>query len=113
MARSDLVGCQWPFFSLTYCFVRFINYKYSVGYGDICPGKLSLLGKIFLVLFSMASLGTFCGPVMDLASSWRSQVPGSLFVVAGLVLGTGVVVFSVIEGLSQSEAIYASVITGK
>mmetsp|Transcript_19912 Transcript_19912/g.25647 ORF Transcript_19912/g.25647 Transcript_19912/m.25647 type:complete len:233 (-) Transcript_19912:153-851(-) len=84
----------------------------TVGFGDICPGETIFFGKIFLVLFSLSGLGIFCGPIMDLASSWRYQIPGGIPTLASFTLGVGVLVFTTFEGLDQTDAIYASVITG-
>jgi hypothetical protein len=80
--------------------------------GDICPGNLDPLGKLFIVLFALSGLGFFCGPLLEVASSWTKHVPGGLATLASLTLGIGVAVFSNIEGVSHSEAFYASVITG-
>lgn len=80
--------------------------------GDICPGNLDPLGKLFIVLFALSGLGFFCGPLLEVASSWTKHVPGGLATLASLTLGIGVAVFSNIEGVSHSEALYASIITG-
>jgi len=85
----------------------------SVGYGDICPGELTFIGKVFIVLFALGGIGIFVGPIMDLASSWRLYVPGGLLTLLSLTVGIGVAIFTMIEGIPQSEAIYASIITGK
>ena len=87
-------------------------YHNSVGFCDICPGETNLAGKVFLILFSLCGLGIFCGPIMDLASSWRHQIPGGLPTLASFTIGIGVMVFTTFEGLAQTDAIYASVITG-
>ena len=58
-------------------------------------------------------MGFFCGPLLEVASSWTNHVPGGLATLASLTFGVGVVLFSNIEGVSQSEATYASVIIGK
>jgi hypothetical protein len=93
-----------------FAFTYFIN---SVGYGDICPGDLTTTGRIFLVCFSLGSLGTFCGPFMELTSSWKDKVPGGTATLASLALGMGTTIFTMLEGLPQSEAVYASIVTGK
>ena len=49
---------------------------------------------------------------MDVAASWQGRVPGGLASLAAWVLGLGITIFTTIEGLSQTDAIYASVITG-
>lgn len=87
----------------------------TIGYGDICPGAdLEPISKFFLVLFAMSGLGFFCGPILDLASSWRNHIPAGGFVMlASLTLGIGVALFTTFEGVSQSEAVYASVIAGE
>jgi hypothetical protein len=99
--------------SLTTVSLCVVYCGYSVGYGDICPGKLTFESKIFLTLYLYAGLGIFCGPVMNHASSWRHHVPGGLTSLASLTIGIGAAIFTYMEGLSQSEAIYASVITGE
>jgi len=50
--------------------------------------------------------------MLDLASSWKNHVPGGFPVLVSVTLGLGVALFSMLEGLSQSEAAYASVIAG-
>lgn len=84
----------------------------TVGFGDICPGQTNFVGKVFLVIFTLSGLGIFCGPILDLASAWRFQIPGGLLTLASVTLGVGILVFSHIEGLPQSDAVYASIITG-
>jgi hypothetical protein len=55
----------------------------------------------------------FCGPFMELTSSWKDTVPGGAATLAGLALGMGVTIFTMLEGFPQSEAVYASIVTGK
>jgi hypothetical protein len=50
---------------------------------------------------------------MELASSWKDQVPGGVATLASLAMGMGVTIFTMLEGLPQSEAVYASIVTGK
>jgi CBS domain containing-hemolysin-like protein len=70
-------------------------------------------GKVFLVTFVLCGMGMFCGPVMDITSSWRTQVPhGGVIVLSSVVLGAGVAIFTSIEGVSNTDALYASIITG-
>jgi hypothetical protein len=67
----------------------------TVGYGDICPGPdTSLEGKVFLIALSFLGLGFFCGPVMDFASSWHSEVPGGPLGLAAVTLGLAVALFT-------------------
>lgn len=81
--------------------------------GDICPGDLAPISKLFLVLFALSGLGFFCGPLLEVSSSsWTKHVPGGLATLATLTVGIGVAIFSNIEGVSQSEAFYASIIAG-
>jgi Ion channel len=88
-------------------------YFSRIGYGDICPGNLSSYGKLFLVVFVLCGMGMFCGPVMDITSSWRTQVPyGGVIVLSSVVLALGVIIFTSIEGVSNTDALYASIITG-
>ena len=67
-----------------------------------------------MVLFAACGLGFFCGPILDLASSWKRHVPvGGFVMMASLTVGIGVALFTALEGMSQSEAVYASVIAGE
>eukprot|EP00542_Grammatophora_oceanica_P011081 CAMPEP_0194027002 /NCGR_PEP_ID=MMETSP0009_2-20130614/1236_1 /TAXON_ID=210454 /ORGANISM="Grammatophora oceanica, Strain CCMP 410" /LENGTH=210 /DNA_ID=CAMNT_0038665923 /DNA_START=156 /DNA_END=788 /DNA_ORIENTATION=- len=85
----------------------------TVGYGDVCPsGNMESAGKTFLVFFSFAGLGFFCGPIMDLAASWKNQVPGGIISIASLTLAIGIFLFTYLENMSHLEAAYFSVITG-
>jgi Ion channel len=73
---------------------------FRVGYGDICPGTdVTIEGRIFLILLALGSLGFFCGPVLDLASSWHKKLPGGgpLSVVL-VVVALGVAIYSYLEG---------------
>lgn len=49
---------------------------------------------------------------MDLASSWKHQVPGGIFAVASMTLLLGVMLFTTLEDLTHLEAAYFSVIAG-
>ena len=84
----------------------------TVGYGDICPDAPNDQGKLFLVLLSFLGLGLFCGPIMDLASSWRHSVPGGNVGTVIATIGLGVGLFTHFEGMSVKDAAYYSVITG-
>lgn len=86
---------------------------FRVGFGDICPAKnLSPLGKVFIVVTSFCGLGMFCGPVMEVASVWSANVPGGMLALTSLTIAAGVVIFTSIEGMTESDAAYMSVITG-
>lgn len=104
--------------AIALCFCLFCREKLSfnqrkrVGFGDICPGKTTFFGKLFLILFSLSGVGIFCGPIMDQASAWRHQIPGGLPALASFTIGIGVLVFSSFEGVTYLDAVYASVITG-
>lgn len=87
-------------------------YNISVGFGDICPGELEFESRLFLIVFVYASLATFCGPVMTLASNWSSYVPGGTIALVAFTIGLGTIIFTTVEGLSHTHAVYASVITG-
>ena len=67
---------------------------------------------MFLLAFVVASLGFFCGPVLQLGAAWRHAIPGGLPTVGSFVLGLGITVFTMVEGLDQFEALYAAVVTG-
>jgi hypothetical protein len=95
------------------CMCMYVSFSTTrVGYGDICPTKESPIeGKLFIVVISFLGLGMFCGPLLAITSSWRYQFPGGIAALASWTLGMGVLIFTR-EGLSTTEAIYASVITG-
>lgn len=81
--------------------------------GDICPDKkLATVSKLFIVLLVLAGLGFFCGPMLEMTSSWTTYVPGGLFTLASISIGVGVTLFSNLEGIPNSDAIYASFIVG-
>lgn len=84
----------------------------TVGYGDICPGKVDDFGKIFLIALSFTGLGFFCGPVMDFAASWKESVPGGVLGVAAVTIAIGVALFTQLEGWEPLDAAYYSVVTG-
>lgn len=54
----------------------------------------------------------FCGPVMDLAASWSSKVPGGMLALTALTIAIGVVLFTRLEEMSETDAAYMSFITG-
>mmetsp|Transcript_3563 Transcript_3563/g.6328 ORF Transcript_3563/g.6328 Transcript_3563/m.6328 type:complete len:196 (+) Transcript_3563:81-668(+) len=94
----------------------------TVGYGDICPATKSPEMKMFTVSLALLALGFFCGPVMDLTSSWKDflhnqgavgwQYRLGVASVLLVTLATGAVLFTTIEGWPVSEALYFSMITG-
>ena len=73
---------------------------------------MSSAGKAFIVITAATGLGMFCGPIMDLASSWKDSVPGGLLALASVTFATGAVMFSYIEEMSEFDAAYLSFITG-
>jgi hypothetical protein len=83
----------------------------SVG-GDICPGDLTTTGRIFLVVFSLgvsACLWTIHGDDIILEGSGSGlQQPWRV-----LLSGMGVTILPCLKGSPQSEAVYASIVTGK
>ena len=87
---------------------------FSVGYGDICPGNISWLGRTFIVFLSFLGLGMFCGPIMDLAASWKDRLPlGGTMVLFSSTVTTGVLLFCYLLGeMTETEAVYFSIITG-
>mmetsp|Transcript_23343 Transcript_23343/g.57442 ORF Transcript_23343/g.57442 Transcript_23343/m.57442 type:complete len:174 (-) Transcript_23343:273-794(-) len=93
-----------------YCSVMSLT---TVGFGDICPGEMDIVGRIFLTILPLFGLGFFCGPIMDLASSWQTMVPGGAFSVGSLTLMMGVTMLTTVEELSYSEAVHLCVITGE
>lgn len=82
-------------------------------FGDICPGEPGIVGRIFLTVLPLFGLGFFCGPILDLASSWQKMVPGGVVSVGSVTLALGVVMLTAFEDISISEAIHLCVITGK
>jgi hypothetical protein len=93
-----------------YCIPYYAYYR--VGFGDICPGKMTLESRVFLIMFVFTSMGLFCGPVLSLASSWKRYVPGGVLTLATVTIGVGATIFTGMEDLSQEDAIYASIIAG-
>jgi hypothetical protein len=85
---------------------------YRVGFGDICPGKMTLWGRVFLVCLLLMGLGIF-GAVLEVFATWRHHIPGGYITMLSFVIGMGAAVFIALEGYSESEAIYASIITSK
>ena len=57
-------------------------------------------------------LGMVCGPLVAVMSSWRHEVPGGWMVVTTMTFGLGILIFTHCEGLSTTDAIYASIMTG-
>jgi hypothetical protein len=57
----------------------------------------------------------FCGPMMDIAASWKDSVPlGGTVALLTSMIATAVFIFSyLLEEMSESEAIYFSIITGE
>ena len=101
--------------SLIICILTsyFTEAQYSVGFGDICPGAdMDTIGRTFIVLLSFCGLGMFCGPVMDFASSWTQDVPGGAIGAALTTLTLGVGLFTVLEGFTETEAVYFTFVVG-
>jgi hypothetical protein len=61
---------------------------------------------------AFCGLGMFCGPVMELASSWSKTVPGGMPALTTLTIAIGVAIFTFIEKMSELDAAYMSFITG-
>jgi hypothetical protein len=65
------------------------------------------------VALAFSGLGMFCGPIMDLAASWKNKLEGRVALL-GTLVATAVFVFAfLLEEMSQAEAAYFSIITGK
>ena len=71
------------------------------------------MGKVFIIMYVLCGLGFFCGPLLDITSSWMNHVPGGITTVTIVTVGIGVILFNHLEDISPSDAIYASVIVGK
>lgn len=107
---EDFLFCAYCLFLLLYLFV----YYNSVGFGDICPSdNLSTVGRAFIVTMAFCGLGMFCGPVMELTSSWSTTVPGGMLALTTLTIALGVAIFTyILEEMSELDAAYMSFITG-
>jgi len=92
-----------------YCSVMTLT---TIGFGDICPGQTDFTGRIFLTFLPILGLGFFCGPLLELASSWQRQVPGGIVALASFTLALGVSMLTALEGFSYSDAAHLCVITG-
>ncbi|CAB9510961.1 Ion channel [Seminavis robusta] len=109
MIAEDAGGTKWV--NAVYCSIMTLT---TVGFGDICPGDISGAGRTFIVILSFSGLGMFCGPIMDLAASWKHNLPmeGAVVLLSSTV-ATGIFLFSyLLEEMSESEAAYFSIITG-
>lgn len=86
-----------------------------MGFGDICPSEISDVGRLFIVILAFSGTGIFCGPIMDLTSSWKDNIPiGGNIALLTFVVSSAVMVFSyLLEEMSHSEAAYFSIVTGK
>jgi len=99
-----------PFVNAFYCSVMTLT---TVGFGDICPGNFSdPLGDLFLLVLPLSGLGFFCGPILTMASSWQSRVPGGVLSLGSLTLALGVSMLTVFEGMELKDAIHLSIMTG-
>lgn len=55
----------------------------------------------------------FCGPVMDLSSSWQERIPGGVVGPGLFALGFGTILFmQIVDDLDWHSAIYFTMITG-
>jgi hypothetical protein len=50
---------------------------------------------------------------MELTSSWSKHVPGGTLGLAASVLVLGWIIFTHVEGRGSTDALYASIVTGK
>ncbi len=69
-------------------------------------------GRIFIIALSFFGLGMFCGPIMDLSSSWKERIPGGVIGPGIFALVSGIVLFTHIEDMSTIDAAYFTIITG-
>jgi Ion channel len=69
--------------------------------------------RVFIVIMAFCGLGMFCGPVMELTSSWSTTVPGGMLALTILTIALGVAIFTyILEEMSELDAAYMSFITG-
>mmetsp|Transcript_15761 Transcript_15761/g.36202 ORF Transcript_15761/g.36202 Transcript_15761/m.36202 type:complete len:118 (-) Transcript_15761:103-456(-) len=54
----------------------------------------------------------FCGPVMNVAASWKDHIPGGILSLTTFTVFIGIAIFTYLEGMSQSEAAYFSFMIG-
>jgi Ion channel len=85
----------------------------TIGFGDICPANPDLMGRTFLTILPLLGLGFFCGPILNMSSSWTSQVPGGILSLAVVTIALGVSALTALEGMSISDAIHLTIITGE
>ena len=84
-----------------------------IGFGDICPSKeIDMTGRIFLTIFPILGLGFFCGPILEIAAFWRSQVPGGPLSVAAFTLVVGIALLTTIEGMDLTDALHFCIVLG-
>jgi len=64
------------------------------------------------VALAFSGLGMFCGPIMDLTSSWHETIGGKVALLSVTMLSAVFVFCYLLEEMSESEAAYFSIITG-
>ena len=86
---------------------------HRIGFGDICPGNdIDAEGRLFLTIFPILGLGFFCGPILQLAASWRTQVPGGPLTVVAFTLAVGIALLTSIEGMEITDALHFCIVMG-
>lgn len=73
---------------------------------------MTLPGTTFMMCYILCGLAMF-GGVLEVSGAWHARIPGGSITLLLLIVGIGSALFTFIEGLSQTEAIYASIVTGK
>ena len=65
-----------------------------------------------MTVLPLLGLGFFCGPLLDLTSTWQNQVPGGVLALSTLTLAMGISMLTVLENLSYTDATHLCIITG-
>jgi len=73
---------------------------------------VDIVGRIFLTIFPILGLGFFCGPILEIGASWRSQVPGGPLSIAAFTLAIGIGLFTTIEGMELTDALHFCIVLG-
>ena len=99
--------------SATDAFYLSVQTLSTVGYGDV---YLENGSRAFAVLVALLAGGLFCGPVLDLTSSWTKRVGANgvrgAVVIFSIVALVAMGLFHALEGWAPFDSLYFAVITG-